>query len=155
LKWAWKELTVDEFKVWLGLYFLMGQNKLRSLEEYWRGDNLLSHETFRQCMSKHRFKMISSMLRFSDHAANLRIGVADRNSANFDPFNRVRRLWVHMFQRFRDAFSPDQIVCLGNFSYNLDRNLDLDCPYLTLTLTLTLQTKVWYASLGNLAISNT
>lgn len=43
----WKDLTVDEFKVFLGLLFHTGTIRLNNLEDYWKTDDLFDLQCFR------------------------------------------------------------------------------------------------------------
>ncbi|KAI4467830.1 piggybac transposable element-derived protein 4 [Holotrichia oblita] len=62
---AWKELTIDEFKIFLGLLYHMGSIQLSRIQDYWKTDRLFKLPLFRGQMSRNRFLLILSCLNFS------------------------------------------------------------------------------------------
>lgn len=54
---AWKELTIDEFKISLALLYQMGSIQLSRIEDYWKSD-CLTYALFREEMSRNRFLLI-------------------------------------------------------------------------------------------------
>jgi hypothetical protein len=54
---SWKEMTVDELKIWLGITILMGVTREPSVKDYWRnGDGCNSVPRFTEFMSLSRFE---------------------------------------------------------------------------------------------------
>lgn len=66
----WKDLTVDEFKVFLGLLFHTGTIRLNKLEDYWITDDLFDLQCFRKHMSRNRFLLILRALHFGHLVEN-------------------------------------------------------------------------------------
>ena len=54
----WTDLTIGEFKKFLGLLILMGQIPKSTIDEYWTTDPLLKTPIFPKTMSRDRFKEI-------------------------------------------------------------------------------------------------
>ncbi|CAH2088552.1 unnamed protein product [Euphydryas editha] len=61
---SWKELTVSELRVFLGLLFHMGFIQLPRLQDYWKTNRLLAIPIFGQHMSRNRFLLIMRCLQF-------------------------------------------------------------------------------------------
>ena len=49
------ESTEDEIKAFLGINFVMGINKLPSLEDYWSTDKCIRNEKIQNVMTRARF----------------------------------------------------------------------------------------------------
>ena len=49
------ETTEDEMKAFLGINFIMGINKLPSLEDYWSTDKCIVNEKIQNVMTRTRF----------------------------------------------------------------------------------------------------
>ena len=52
------ETTVDKMKVLLGINFIVGINKLPSLEDYWSTDKCIENEKFQNVMTRTRLQSI-------------------------------------------------------------------------------------------------
>ena len=61
------ETTEDEMKEFLGINFIMGVNKLPSLEDYWSTDKFIGNEKIQNIMIKTRFQSILQNLHFSNN----------------------------------------------------------------------------------------
>lgn len=61
----WRELTVPELKIFLGLLLHTGTIKLNRLQDYWRKHRLLNLPCFREYMSRDRFLLILRCINFS------------------------------------------------------------------------------------------
>ncbi|XP_053995420.1 piggyBac transposable element-derived protein 4-like [Hylaeus anthracinus] len=61
----WKELTVRELKIFLGLLLHMGTIKCPKLQNYWSTQRLFNFTCFSQHMSRNRFQEILRSLHFS------------------------------------------------------------------------------------------
>lgn len=59
----WKELKVEELKIFIGLLFHTGTIRLNRLQDYWKTDWLFNF-CFGQCMSRDRFMLIFRCLYF-------------------------------------------------------------------------------------------
>lgn len=63
----WRELTIDEFRTWLGLYFAMGLAQKPSISAYWERNKITSTPGFGQTMPRERFGSILRFLHFVDN----------------------------------------------------------------------------------------
>ena len=52
----WRELSVKEFRTWLGLYFAMGLVQKQSISAYWETNSVTSTPAFRKIMLRQRFQ---------------------------------------------------------------------------------------------------
>ncbi|CAB3233183.1 unnamed protein product [Arctia plantaginis] len=59
---SWKDVTVPEMRIFLGLLFHMGTIPLSRLNDYWKTDRLFSIPIFAQQMSRNRFLLIMRTL---------------------------------------------------------------------------------------------
>lgn len=66
----WKELTVAEFKVFLGLLLHMGTWRTNRLQDYWKTDALFNLKCFSDNMSRDRFLLILRCLHFDENCPN-------------------------------------------------------------------------------------
>lgn len=66
----WKDITVEEFKIWLGLVFHMGTIRLNRISDYWKKDYLFKMNAFSQFMSRDRFFLILRALHFNTNNEN-------------------------------------------------------------------------------------
>lgn len=65
----WKNLTVPEFKIFLGLLLHTGTIKLSRLNDYWKTHYLFSLPCFSRYMSRDRFLLIMRCLYFTENHA--------------------------------------------------------------------------------------
>lgn len=72
----WKDITVDELKIFFGLLLHTGTIQLNRLNDYWKTDPLFAIPAFRKYMSRNRFLIILRCIYFSspEIAANDRLG---------------------------------------------------------------------------------
>ena len=54
-------------RAFLGINFIMGINKLPSLEDYWRTDKCIRNKKIQNVMTRTRFQPILQNLRFSNN----------------------------------------------------------------------------------------
>ena len=47
----WKDLTVDEFKTFLGLFYWMGLVRLPDMEDHWSTETIFKNINFKEHMS--------------------------------------------------------------------------------------------------------
>ena len=64
------EKAEDEMKVFLGINFIMGINKLPFFEGYWSADKCIRNEKIQSVMTKTGFQSILQNLRFSNNNNN-------------------------------------------------------------------------------------
>ena len=61
------ETTEDEMRAFLGINFIIGINKLPSLEDYWSSDKCIGNEKIQNVMTRTRFQSILQNLHFSNN----------------------------------------------------------------------------------------
>jgi hypothetical protein len=84
---SWKELTVDELKIWLGITILMGVTREPSVKDYWRNDD--------GCNSVHRFTEFMSLSRFEQIKRYIHISLPQEDDGKLTPESENERpdLW--------------------------------------------------------------
>ena len=63
----WRELSIEEFRTWLGLYFAMGLVQKPSISAYWQTNSLTPTPAFTKIMPRQRFESILRFLHFVDN----------------------------------------------------------------------------------------
>ncbi|XP_022181583.1 piggyBac transposable element-derived protein 4-like [Myzus persicae] len=94
----WKDLTVDEFKVFLGLLFHTGTIRLNKLEDYWKTDDLFDLQCFRTHMSRNRFLLILRALHFGHP-----------NENQNDTLFRIQPILNYFNNKMDDIYYPERI----------------------------------------------
>lgn len=89
-KQSWSDLTVDEFKTWLGLYLAMGIVKKPSLRNYWSQSPLTQTPAIAAVMTKDRFFQIMRYIHFVDNASD--IAQKTKDSQDYDKLYKIRDL---------------------------------------------------------------
>lgn len=65
----WKTLTIDEFKVFLGLLYHMGTIRTNRIQDYWKRGYLFDLPSFYSRMSRDRWMLILRCLHFAKNPA--------------------------------------------------------------------------------------
>ncbi|XP_062614645.1 piggyBac transposable element-derived protein 4-like [Saccostrea cucullata] len=109
----WKDLTLDEVKVFFALIISMGITRKNDLGDYWSTDEILNTPLFSKYMSKNRFILILSMLHLADNSV-----APNRGDVGYDRLYKVR---------------PFLSMMKTNFTkYDPERDLSFDegtCPF--------------------------
>lgn len=66
----WKELSVEELKIFVGLIFYMGTVKVNRMQDYWKTDEMFDFKFVRDKMARDRFLLILRCLHFASNQAN-------------------------------------------------------------------------------------
>ena len=98
----WKDVTVNEMKRFLAIYFLTGIIKKPELSQYWSTNPLLKTPIFGEMMSRNRFQTVLEFLHFNDNRNY------DPNDPNRDRTFKVRPLVENLVQKFKTASTPSQ-----------------------------------------------
>ncbi|XP_049770505.1 uncharacterized protein LOC126109529 [Schistocerca cancellata] len=64
---CWKDVTVGELLVFLGVFLHMGNVKMRNLQDYWKKDALFNVKGIADSISRNRFLLILRALHFSEN----------------------------------------------------------------------------------------
>ncbi|KAG8226111.1 hypothetical protein J437_LFUL006741, partial [Ladona fulva] len=101
----WKELTVREFQIFLGLLLHMGTIQLNRLNDYWRKGKLFDLKCFSNFMSRDRFQGILQALHFSKNPESDEPIPKDR-------LYKIRPLIDLFHERMNDIYSPRKELCV-------------------------------------------
>ena len=89
------ETMEDETKAFLGINFIMGINKLPSLEDYWSTDKCIGNEKIQNVMTRTRFQSILQNLHFSKND----------NGDKTDKSYKIRPVIKHLNKVFAESLS--------------------------------------------------
>ena len=104
---TWRRLTLEEFKIFLGLAFNMGLSKKNESHSYWSTRPIHHMPIFSAVMSRTRFDMIMRFLHFNDNSQ-----YPPRDHPNHDKLYKLRPLINSFTKRFSEVFIPDQNICV-------------------------------------------
>ena len=104
----------DEMNAFPGINFIMGSNKLPSLEGYWSTDKCIGNERIQNVMTRTRFQSILQNLHFSNNNSDNKTDQSYKICPAIEHPNKVfaENLWNSPFQ------SVDEHMCkfLGRLS---------------------------------------
>ena len=80
-------VTKEELKAFLGINFVMAINKLPTIAEYWRVDNLIGNDGIQNTMIRNRFCEILQNLHFADNRKDDKTGKAFKMKSVIDHLN--------------------------------------------------------------------
>ena len=87
---AWKKITREELRAYLGFCILMGIAHLPALDDYWSTDPTLHYSPIADRISRDRFQEISRYLHFIDNTT-----LPERGSPGHDRLGKVRPVIDH------------------------------------------------------------
>ena len=90
-------VTKEELKAFLGINFVMAINKLPTIAEYWRVDNLIGNDGIQNTMIRNRFCEILQNLHFADNRKD------DKTNKAF----KMRPVIDHLNPKFSRVLSND------------------------------------------------
>lgn len=100
-----KDLTLEEFLVFVGLLLHMGNIRINRLQDYWKQDDLFGIGVFSENMSRNRFLLIMRTLHFAQNPTEDQAPSPDR-------LYKVRPLITFFNQRMSDIFYPGRELSL-------------------------------------------
>lgn len=112
----WKELTVPEFRIFLGLLFHTGFIHLNRLQDYWKTDRLFSIPIFSQQMSRNRFLLIMRCLHFTSEVDSQ------------DPLYKIRKVMDYFNNKMNECYYPAKELSLDE-SMILWREINFSTVY--------------------------
>ena len=89
--------VTKELKAFLGINFVMAINKLPTIAEYWRVDNLIGNDGIQNTMIRNRFCEIIQNLHFADN----------RKDDKTDKAFKMRSVIDHLKSKFSEVLSND------------------------------------------------
>lgn len=102
----WRDLTVPEFKTFLGLLLHTGTVRLNRLQDYWKQHYLFNLPCFRDHMSRDRFLLILRCLHFSKNAQQ------PGQPQTPDRLHKVRRLIDDFNNKMTAVYYPQRELSL-------------------------------------------
>lgn len=98
----WKELTLPEFKIFLGLLFHTGIVRMPQLQHYWRTDKLMK-TCFGEYMSRDRFLLILRCMHISNNTENVE---------NPDRLHKIKPAIDYLNNKMLNIYSPSKELSL-------------------------------------------
>lgn len=102
----WKLLTLAELKVFLGIWFHMGNVHLNRLQDYWKKDELFAIPGLQKYMSRNRFMGIMRCLHFSKNPSS----VGDPGYG--DRLHKIRYMQDYFNKRMEEVYYPEKELSL-------------------------------------------
>lgn len=103
----WKDVTVEEIKVFLGLVLLTGLVKKPKVEDYWSFNEAMDTPFFRRYMSRNRFQAILSNFHLVENR-----NAPKRGRPGFDPLYKVRPMVSMCEKNFKSSFYPAREITI-------------------------------------------
>ena len=104
----WVRPSLEEFKAFLGLVFLMGVDVRPETKMYWTTDINLEFPVFSRVMPRDRFLQILRYLHFVD---NENPGlVTTRNAPGYNAVWKVQHVTSYLTTKFREAYVPKENI---------------------------------------------
>jgi hypothetical protein len=98
----WKDLTVPEFKIFLGLFYWMGLVRLPEIGDHWSIERIFGNHDFAAHMSRDRFLQILRSMKFHD---------SNQELATY-PENRLSVLMHAVLNNSRKFYTPSSTLSL-------------------------------------------
>lgn len=96
---TWTPLDLSEFKVFLGLWFHMGNIKINRMQDYWKTDDLFNLSCFPKHMSRNRFLLILRCLHFDKNPSQDEPRYGDR-------LHKIRFMQDYLNQKMAEIYYP-------------------------------------------------
>ena len=101
------ETTEDKMKAILGINFIMGINKLPSLEDYWSPGKCIGDEKIQNVMTRTSFQYILENLHFSNNS----------NDDKTDKSYKIRSIIKHLNKVFAKSLSNSPFQRVNEYMY--------------------------------------
>lgn len=101
----WKDVTVDEFRTFLGLLFHTGTVSMNRIQDYWKKDPLFNIPIFGAKMSRDRFLIILRCLHFQENPKSSEPKPQDR-------LYKIRPLLNYFNKKMENIYYPGQNLSL-------------------------------------------
>lgn len=100
----WKELTIEEFRIFLGLTLHMGTIKLNHLQDYWKKHRLFNLTCFSNYMSRDRYQLILRCLHFATNPGE--------QEQQVDRIYKIRPIIEHFNNKMNQIYYPGKNLSL-------------------------------------------
>jgi len=97
----WKDVNIEELRIFLGLSINMGHVIKGDLQNYWSKDPLLSTPIFRQFMTRNRYLQILRYLHFTNNEE-----IIDH------PLRKIKPIIDLLNQQFSSTIKPGKNLCI-------------------------------------------
>ncbi|KAF7282652.1 hypothetical protein GWI33_002191 [Rhynchophorus ferrugineus] len=119
----WRDVTENEFKIFLGLLYHTGTIKLNRLEDYWKTNYKFNIPVFRNFMPRNRFQCILRALHFADNPQN-------HEPKPVDSLYKIRDFIEFFNRRMSQVYYPGRNLSLDE-SMALWRGRSMSRQYIT------------------------
>lgn len=92
----WKDTSMEELYIFLGVTILMARNKKLDMHEYWSTNELLRQDIFGKCMSRDRYLLILRCIHFCDNSQQIK----------GDRLYKIKMVLTEVRKNFKDAMIP-------------------------------------------------
>ena len=113
------ETMEDEMKAFLGINFILGINKLQSLEDYWSTDKCIGHEKIQNIMKRAEFQFILQNLVFSNN---------DNDNKTYKSY-KIRPVIEHLNKVFAESSFEQSISKCGRAHVQFLRQIKYETLY--------------------------
>ncbi|KAJ8910822.1 hypothetical protein NQ315_004682, partial [Exocentrus adspersus] len=101
----WKDVTVEELRIFIGLVLHLGTIRLNRLQDYWKTHRLFNLPAFKNYMSRDRFMLIFRCLHFSKNPL-------PGQEKSTDSLYKIRPLIDYFNSRMSDVYYPGKELSL-------------------------------------------
>lgn len=101
----WKDVTVEELRIFLALTINMGHVRKCNVKDYWSMDPLLSTPIFRKYMTRNRYLQILRFLHFENNRDNA-------SPYKNHPLRKIKPVIDFLNQKFSSTLHPGKNLCI-------------------------------------------
>ena len=112
IKYPWKDIEINEFIVFLGVFLSMHASPKPQIEDYWYSEGLNSTPAYAQAFPLRRFKEILQNLHLVDSEEADEVGLNDPKSEFLDKAHKCREVIELATAGMRKARAPGRNLCL-------------------------------------------
>lgn len=103
--WSWQDITLTEFKAFIGVVINMGIHHKPEIDDYFTPDWIDSQPFFKSVFSRDRFKQIFWSLHLNPPPTGRVIGAMSRSA-------KVRNVVLYLDKKYREYFIPNNKVSI-------------------------------------------
>ena len=103
----WFDTNLLEMKAYFGIAVVFGILNARRYRSYWSRDPFLGNQGVQRVFSLKRYSKLSEYLHVSDRESE-----KNRGHPEYDKLGKVRWLYDHLQEKFREYKHPERAQCL-------------------------------------------